>query len=98
VDAAVEDGGEAAVVLEGDGDAGDDDFFLGRLVAGGFVGHFADLPVVGDVDRDFVAEGGDLAGQRAEDFAEAAGSGPGRAFGRRKNYVHLWGLLLLLGS
>jgi hypothetical protein len=52
------------------------------------LGIFADLAVVRDEDGDFVAEGGDLAREGAEDFAEAAGSGPGRAFGGGVDDLH----------
>jgi len=54
VGAAVEDGGEAAVSEEGDGDVADGVVFFGGLL----LGIFADLAVVRDEDGDFVAEGG----------------------------------------
>ncbi len=84
MDATVDDRGKAAVVPEGDGDAADGvAFFLmcfGRLLA--------NLAVVRDVDSDFVSQSGELAREGADDFAEAAASGPGRALRRRKDNLH----------
>ena len=87
VDSAVEDGDEAVVVLEGDGEAADEGLLLGHALA--------NLCVVGQIEGDFVAEAGDLTGQCADDVGESSGLDERNGFGGGEDYMHCDGTPVL---
>src|ERR1035441_3384068 len=75
---AVEDGTEAVAVIEGNGDAGNDD---ARVVELG-------LLITREEDGNLMAQAGDRGRQRAYDIRQPAGLGKGYALGCHKGDIH----------
>src|SRR5450759_2776646 len=76
--AAVDDGTEAVAVIEGNGDAGNDD---ARVVELG-------LFVTREVDGNLMTQAGEGGRQGANDIRQPAGFGKGYALGCRKGDIH----------
>ena len=80
VGSAVENGDEAVVVLEGDGEAADERLLFGYALA--------DLRVVGQIDGHAMAKAGDLAGQCADDVCQSSGFDVRNAFRGGEDDMH----------